>query len=81
MFENETHIVLRHYSHAEYCGRWVGSKTCESYAKLHTKEEIAQQRLHNGHGGIFMPWVKEWRGRINPKRVLADCKDLGVEFE
>jgi hypothetical protein len=78
MFENDTHIVLKHRSHAEYTGRFSGTQTCESFAKLYEKK-VLKDHL-NRTGGMFAPYIKEWKGRIYPQRVKAECKDLGVEF-
>lgn len=80
LFENDTHIVLKHHSHAEYCGRAYGTQTCGAYAKLYEKKAFEDQCRDFLYAGMFTACLKEWKGRINLKRVREDCKTLGVEF-
>lgn len=77
LFENDTHIVLKHSSHSEYMGRFSGVATCRAYAMLVEKTSFSNDRdVLYGFGGI-----KRWEGRINPKTVLADCAALGIVFK
>lgn len=74
LFENEEHIVLKHNSHASYCGRATGSSTCTAYAKLYRKVDLLTDKtgynrnLLSGDGGIL-----QWEGRISKPKILSDC--------
>lgn len=83
LLENDTHVVLKHNAHAEYCGRSSGVSCCQSYAKLYAKaifdENFPDYRrsMFYGDNELLM-----WEGRINKTKVLADCQQqLGVIFE
>lgn len=81
LFENNEYIVLKHNSHIAYCDRFTGSGTCRAYAELYRKGDLAldstgyNQKLFNGSGGM-----RRWEGRINKPQVIADCKQMGIEF-
>lgn len=81
LFENVTHIVLKHASHGDYCGRFSGVQTCQSYAALYLKSLLQEppgtynQSLRTGFG-----YLERWEGRISMARVLADCAAMGVHF-
>lgn len=79
MFFNETHIVLKHRSHAEYTGRAYGSSSCTAYARLYRRDELVAAM--DRRGAYHLDPIKEWTGRINPRRVLEECAELGVEFK
>lgn len=82
LFENETHIVLKHGSHAEYCGRFSGVQTCNAYAALYLKSDLQEgkgDRNSTLRGGLF-GYLKRWEGRINKALVLEDCARMGVVF-
>lgn len=81
MFASDTHIVLKHRSHAEYTGRSSGSRTCNAYVRLYLRDEMARALAQRGgYGGYHVKPIKEWTGRINPRVVREDCAALGVEF-
>lgn len=79
LFSNATHIVLRHRAHPSYCGRWTGTKNCESYAQLHRIADLlAQTRTYGGYSA--KPLI-EWKGRLSLVRIRAECKAIGVQFD
>ncbi len=73
LFENDSHIVMRHNGHSSYCGRMLGTKYCGTYASLYHKK--TDQR------GIGQGALKTWKGRINKRYILQDCMALDVYFE
>lgn len=78
LFENATHVVLKHNAHAEYCDRVVGSKNCPAYAALYAKETLINpnsRAMLYGEG-----YERRWEGRISKKYILNSCKELGVFF-
>jgi hypothetical protein len=80
LFENDTHIVLKHNAHAEYCGRGSGTQNCEAYASLYCKAAFDLTYRHcrvtlYGDGALL-----RWMGRISKAKVLAECKTIGVTF-
>lgn len=79
MFFNETHIVLKHRSHAEYTGRSSGTQTCPAYARLYRRDELVAAM--DRRGAYHLEPIKEWTGRINPRVVREECAALGVEFQ
>ena len=79
MFFNDTHIVMKHRSHAEYVDRGSGSRTCNAYARLYLRAELAGALATNG--GWRLNPIKEWTGRVNPRVVREECAALGVEFQ
>lgn len=76
MFESATHIVLRHYAHADYCGPMIGSKCCNSFAALYLRETALEAK------GIEFGChqIKRWDGRLNVERIRYDCEALGIRF-
>lgn len=80
LFESETHIILRHYAHASYCGRMYGSKNCEAYAALYLKADFATARPNDRIWMLGSGHLKQWAGRLSRARVLDDCKDMGISF-
>lgn len=81
IFENENYIVLKHNSHASYCGRFSDNGACHAYAELYRKSDLAldaagyNQNLYTGNGQL-----KRWEGRIARSRVLEDCRQMGINF-
>ena len=79
LFENDTHIVLKHNSHSTYVDRSIGTMNCGVYAKLYLKETFFT--IWNieqiGYGEIM-----KWEGRQNVKKdkILNDCKNIGIIF-
>jgi hypothetical protein len=84
LFENDEYIILKHHSHAEYCGRGSGTQTCGVYACLYNKTDIAE--YFKDHKYSFntiqckIHW-KMWEGRLNKKDILQYCADVGIIFE
>jgi len=82
LFENDDHIVLKHNSHASYAGRFYDTGACKAYARLYRKSDLTpdekgySQNLYNGNG-----WLHQWDGRISKKKVLEECKEMGVIFD
>ena len=81
LFESDDYIVLKHNSHASYCGRFYDNTACKAYARLYRKSDFIlddlgyNQNLFSGHGEI-----KQWNGRISKSKVLDDCCDMGIVF-
>lgn len=81
LFENTDHIVLKHNSHASYCDRFTGTRTCRAYAELYRRADLQldgrgrSRNLDYGEGAL-----KRWEGRVSRKTVLADCAAMGVNF-
>lgn len=81
LFENAEYIVFKHGSYADYCGRFYDNTTCRAYAALYRKAELltaagqATDALLLGDGA-----VRRWEGRISRQRILADCRQQGIEF-
>lgn len=80
LFSNATHIVLCHRSHAEYTGRFSGTKTCSTYAKLYLIQDLVNAP-RNSYGGLYLPALLEWTGRLSLVRIRKDCEALGIQFE
>lgn len=82
LFENADYIVLKHNSHASYCGRFSDNGACRAYAELYRKSDLAlddagyNRNLFIGDGQIM-----RWEGRISKSKVMADCRDMGIFFE
>lgn len=81
LFENDTHIVLKHGSHPSYVDRMAGTQTCRAYAALYRKADLSPdgadggRTLRTGCGEI-----KKWEGRIAKSRIIAECHALRIEF-
>jgi len=83
LLENDTHIVLKHESHAEYINRFDGNSTCAAYAVLYLKSDIEANPdgLWAGLGLDKIPVLKRWcGGRIAASRVRNDCAADGIIF-
>lgn len=81
LLESETHIVLKHGAHAEHINRFTGSLNCWSFARLYLKSDFeATAKEFDYHINLRAKYLKEWTGRINLKRVRADCEELGAVF-
>lgn len=79
IFANKTHIVLKHRSHSEWVDRGSGSATCTSYARLYRRNELV--KALDDTGAWRLAPIKEWTGRISPRRVREECAALGVQFK
>jgi len=81
LFENDDYIVLKHNSHASYCGRFYDNLACRAYAELYRKADLSldakgyNKNLFTGNGSLA-----RWDGRIARSRVLADCQQMHVQF-
>lgn len=81
VFENNTHIILHHYSHASYSGRFSDNNTCAAYQKLYLKSD-----LFNINGKPTVSLIQgdkeliRWDGRLNKSRLLDDCSANGIIF-
>jgi hypothetical protein len=78
MFSSPTHIVLRHYAHGEYMGRFAVRANCEAGAYLYSRESFATDdrvgiNLTSVGGHLF-----KWVGRLSPKVILAECEAMGI---
>lgn len=81
LFENQTHIVFKHNSHASYVDRMRGSCTCQAYAALYRKSDLAlDSRQYNRNLFLGGGDLARWEGRISSARILADCKAMGIVF-
>lgn len=82
LFENQTHIVLKHNSHATYVDRMSGTRCCQAYAALYRKSDLAfdakqsNRNLLLGYGALL-----HWTGRISRARILAECNEMGIDFD
>lgn len=87
LFESATHIIMKHHSHSEYVDRSSGVACCGTYARLYRKADIKPATYRSGAVGGWgsimhdTPHLLEWTGRISLKRVIDDCRAIGVEFE
>lgn len=73
LLENETHIILKHFAHAEYTTRMTGVVNCPAYAKLYPKTAKIDRIDHSQ--------LLVWTGRTSIKRIIADCLAIGVIFQ
>jgi hypothetical protein len=81
LLENDDYIVLKHNSHASYCGRFSDNLACRAFAALYRKSDLSvddkgyNRNLDQGVGS-----VKRWEGRINKSVVRDDCQQMGIVF-
>ena len=76
VFENDTHIVFKHGSHSSYINRMVGSRNCEVYHVLYSKD-VDVKSLEKGSG-----FIKQWYGRMTTSKLEQLLKDeFGLEFD
>jgi hypothetical protein len=83
LFENDTHIVLKHNSHASYCGRFYDNTACRALAKLYLKSTLLHTDASGGtpHLGQGSGELKRWDGRSSLREVFEECRQMGVSFE
>lgn len=82
VLENDKHVVLKHASHSAWYNKGLvyAKETCGVFAELYDKN------LHKSGQGIFMVLtglggVKRWPGRVNLKKIIADCAGMGIIFQ
>lgn len=82
LFENNTHIILKHRAHSEYCGRATGTLNCESYAELYLKSDFEENGVPSSLTGFMgKRALIRWEGRLSKKKILSDCNHIGIIFD
>lgn len=84
MFENDKFIVLKHRAHSDYVDRSSKSQNCEAFAHLYAKADFERHAKTMPHHMAYFSMqklaLKEWTGRIYPRRVQEECAAMGVKF-
>lgn len=80
LFENTDYIILKHNSHADYCGRFYDNVACRAYAALYRKADVTEGASGASAFELGDGALRRWEGRISRKQVRADCAALGIEF-
>lgn len=81
VFENDHYIVMHHYSHASYAGRFSSNSACAAYQELYQKCDLMDAdgnptaALKQGYKELM-----RWDGRLNKSKILDDCKAAGIVF-
>lgn len=83
LFENDTHVVLRHSGHSEYIGGFTGTSYCPTYAELYEKRHLLLENGALDLGAIKYgnKEIRKWTGRLSKKQIIEDCAQMNVHFK